>query len=352
MKTANKGIGFRIITFLYLVLLLTTIGGGIAPFIPVGFISFIQLIPATFPALFILHLIFLIYFMRKSLRWGFLTLIGLAICIWGLSKDIRWQQEELAKETNDVVRIVSFNVGTFDYDPKLIDESANLIKGLNPDIVTLQEFRNHQLDDGSQALDYLAKALGMEHYEFVHLPVHIHGAATYSRYPILELDTLFMPRKEINSGILSTIQTPIGKIGVANLHLSSFHVAQTLGENKGLKNRSRAMYLNTSEVLQLQQKKVDASLNKVKSYPHPLVLTGDLNAPSHSRITQQFADYFQDSFLAAGQGFGWTFPILGPLGMRIDYQFSSEELEVVRHEVIRSGVSDHYPVLAEYTLNP
>ncbi|MEM7374485.1 MAG: endonuclease/exonuclease/phosphatase family protein [Bacteroidota bacterium] len=352
MKTANKRIGFRIFIFLYLGLFLTTIGGGIAPFLPVTFLSFIQLIPAAFPLLFVLHLLFLMYFMRKSLRWGVLTTTGLAICVWGLSKDVRFKQASPEKQTEDVLRIVSFNVGTFDYDPKIIDQSASLINELNPDIVTLQEFRNHRLDDGSLAMDYVAQALGMDHYEFVHLPVHIHGAATYSKFPILDLDTLFMPQKEINSGILSTIQTPIGKIGVANLHLSSFHVAQTLDQNKGLKNRSRAMYLNTSEVLKLQQEKVDLTLNKVKLYPHPLILTGDLNAPSHSRITVQFADYFQDSFQAAGNGSGWTFPILGPVGMRIDYQFSSEELEVVRHEVIRSAVSDHYPVLVEYTLNP
>ena len=358
MKTQTRGIGFGIAKALYLVLLLITCGGALAPFVPVDIASFLQVVAASFPFLFILHLLFLAFFLRKSISWLMLTLIGLGICVWVLNKDIRWFQssvEQLTEETNRVQKsltVMSFNVGTFDYDPAVIEEAAKLIKELDPDVLTLQEFRNHLLVDSMLALDFIAQELDLQDYEFVHLPVHIHGAATYSRYPIVGLDTLFMPSKEINSGILSTIKTPIGKIGVGNLHLSSFHVAQTLDQNDGWKAQSRAMYLNTSEVLRLQQEKVNLTLRKAKAYPYPLILTGDLNAPPHSRIAQQFSDYYQDSFLKAGNGRGWTFPLLGPIGMRIDYQFSSDELEVISHEVIRSEVSDHFPLVVKYRLNP
>lgn len=358
MKTQTRGIGFGIAKALYLVLLLITCGGALAPFVPVHIASFLQVVAASFPFLFILHLLFLLFFLRKSVNWLLYSLLGIGICIWVLNKDIRWrnipveQQVAVNKRAQKSLTVMSFNVGTFDYDPEIIEEATILIKELDPDVLTLQEFRNHLLVDSMPALDYLAQELGLQSYEFVHLPVHIHGAATYSRYPIVGLDTLFMPSKEINSGILSTIETPIGKIGVGNLHLSSFHVAQTLDQNDGWKAQSRAMYQNTSEVLQLQQEKVKLTLRKANAYPYPLILTGDLNAPPHSRIVQQFSDLYQDSFLKAGSGRGWTFPLLGPIGMRIDYQFSSDELEVMEHEVIRSEVSDHFPLVVTYRLNP
>ena len=56
--------------------------------------------------------------------------------------------------------------------------------------------------------------------------------------------------------------------------------------------------------------------------------------------------------MKAGHGIGFSYPLLGPYGLRIDYQFASKELEVVSHDVIQKDVSDHYPLVVCYRLNP
>ncbi|MEO1449961.1 MAG: endonuclease/exonuclease/phosphatase family protein, partial [Bacteroidota bacterium] len=240
---------------------------------------------------------------------------------------------------------------TFQYDASNIDKVALLLNQEHPDVICLQEFRNHKLPDGSFALDHLANALGLPHYRFVHLPVHIHGAAIYSRYPIVQLDTLFMPAKEINSGILITVESPLGKVAVGNLHLSSFMVKKTWDEAEGVRAKLTALYKQARTTIALQHQKVGTVLEKTADFHYPLVLTGDMNAVPHSRISFRYRDRFQDAFLTGNNGLGWTFPILKITGLRIDYHYFSDPLTVTRFKILRSDISDHYPVVVDYMLD-
>ncbi|MEM7654734.1 MAG: endonuclease/exonuclease/phosphatase family protein [Bacteroidota bacterium] len=353
MKASIKGLLFGLLSLAYSLLLGVCLAGLLAPFLPITFLPEAQLMAAFLTFFLPLHLLFLwVALKRKATAWVLLGLLGLASSLFTLSKDVNWNRESLQPQSDELLKVVSFNVGTFDYDAQRINEVADLLTALDPDVVTFQEFRNHKLGDGRPALDYMAKALNMPHRHFVHLPVHIHGAATFSRYPITQLDTLFMPTKEINSGILTTLKTPLGKVGVGNLHLSSYHLAQTLDQNRGWQNRFGALRENGGKVLRLQQEKVDLVLRKTDSYPYPLVLTGDFNAPPHSRIATQFSRRYQDSFYERGQGLGWTFHIWRKLGVRIDYQYASPHLHILDHQVVPTKSSDHYPLLVSYELLP
>ncbi|MEL6849015.1 MAG: endonuclease/exonuclease/phosphatase family protein [Bacteroidota bacterium] len=350
MSRKKRNIGLSIMSVLYAGLWLVTFLGAMAPWVKIEALPILQLLPTTLTFLLPFHLLFFLYFLRRSWKGTLGSFVAICLCIWAASKDVRFGDRPDPSSTE--IRVISFNVGTFNYKAEKINEVAELLKRENPDVITLQEFRNHHLEERVFALEYLADALEMPYFQFVHLPVHIHGAAIYSRYPIVDLDTLFMPPKEINNGILATLETPMGLIGIGNMHLSSFQVAQTIDKPTTWLGKSLAMYRRSVEVVQLQAEKVDLVMDKTQSYKNPMILTGDLNASPHTRIVQPFFKGFQDSFDAAGKGMGWTFPVIGPLGLRIDYQFASPELTVVSHDVLRSRVSDHYPILATYRLEP
>ncbi|MEZ4774572.1 MAG: endonuclease/exonuclease/phosphatase family protein [Bacteroidia bacterium] len=350
MKKKNRGLFYLLFTGLFLFFALITFMGAVAPWVSVKIFSFIQLIPAFLPFLLPLFLVAFFYYFRKSVRWMAVSLAAIFCCIWVAEKDVVFRKKSTLEEGQ--LTIASFNVGTFDFKPAKIDTVAALIRSMDPDVISLQEFRNHKLAGNIHSLDYLKEKLEMPFAAFVHLPVHIHGAVIFSRYPIVAIDTLFLPQKEINSGILATVETPIGKVGVANIHLSSFQAAQTLEENEKVKDKFQGVWDRVKIVLPLQQEKVKMVLEKTMVYPYPLIIAGDFNSPPHTRIGNQFRSRFSDSFAEGGSGIGWTYPLVGPLGLRIDYQYYTRELQVLNHKIFHSHVSDHYPIQATYHLVP
>ncbi|MEL6255140.1 MAG: endonuclease/exonuclease/phosphatase family protein, partial [Bacteroidota bacterium] len=214
----NRNLFHFIIATFYAPVLALSLLGLTAPYISTSIFSWIQLIPNLFPILAVFHLLAIFLFIKKFKFLSLFAFLGLLGCSWVISMDWKMgsQQDALIQE-NQSLKILSYNVGTFDFKAENIDTSSELLKSLEPDVITLQEFRNHKLKDGSYAIDYMSRALDMPYHRFVHLPVHIHGAVIYSKYPIVDIDTLFMPRKEINSGILASIETPTIPTGVSIL---------------------------------------------------------------------------------------------------------------------------------------
>jgi len=338
---------------LFSLLFLVTLAGVLAPFVPLELLPAVQVVTPLMLGLGLLHVIFLFVFIRQKKFAGIiLTLLALSGVGWAVSKDFRPFTQEAPSETG--LKVISYNVGGFGFEAERVYQTAEALSPLQADVIALQEFRNHQMPDGSLALDYLKRALDMPYVRFEHLPQHIHGGIIFSRYPITAVDTMFMPEREINTGIIATLESPLGRIGVGNLHLSSYRISGTLEEHKGENRLSilNDIYKNSLEVLPLQQEKVDQILETTLHYPYPLVLTGDFNAVAHSRIMQPFFTRYTDSFLASGRGIGRTLPLLGPIGLRIDYQFVSDALIPIRHEVLDIRQSDHRPIAVSYSLMP
>ncbi len=341
----------RFLLILMLLGLVVTFAGFLAPWMSVGILPEVQLISTFLPFLLPVWLFFLWRAAKLSAKKLIvLPIIGVLLSSWVALKDVQFFGPTIEKAPQ--VRVLSFNVGTFDFNKNNIHEVGKLVKEWNPDVVVMQEFRNQGAGNGEKALEYLSSLWDMPHYDFLHLPYHVHGAAFFSRFEIKDVDTLFLPREEINSGILITVETSEGPLGIANVHFSSFHMRAIYESEPDLERKVRGIYGRAKKTLGLQQEKVEAVLNKLKEYPHPVIIAGDFNATPHSSITYQVNRYFQDSFEAVGKGRGYTFQVLGPLGIRIDYQFASPNLQPVSHQVIRRKISDHYPLIVGYHLSP
>ncbi|GEM_PF-2286339 len=350
MKQKNSGLFFSLFLLVYILLLLLSFVGALAPFIDVSLVAIIQFLPVGIAFLIPAHLFAIFYFARHSRFLVLLALLVLGACIWVGHKDIRIPTDE--HPSNGDLSVVSFNVRTFEYQTAKVDSTAKLLQSMNADVVCMQEFRNHNIGEDQKADSYLAQKLGLKYYKFIALPVHIHGVVIFSRYPILSIDTLYISAKGINSGILMTLQSPKGKIGIANLHLSSFNIEGEMKEHEGWRDRLLNIPGRLAKVIKSQQEKVNIVQRKIKDYPYPLVIAADMNSAPHTRITSQFSNQMNDSFTQKGKGIGWTYPLLGPLGVRIDYLFSSPELTILKHDVIPSSISDHYPIVASYLWEP
>ncbi|HLJ74005.1 MAG TPA: endonuclease/exonuclease/phosphatase family protein, partial [Thermoanaerobaculia bacterium] len=80
----------------------------------------------------------------------------------------------------------------------------------------------------------------------------------------------------------------------------------------------------------------------IRNSPHPYLLLGDFNAPPDRDEIQAFRKL--DAAQICGEDIGITLPSLHE---RIDYIWSDPGWRVVSTEVVKSGPSDHYPVVAQ-----
>lgn len=346
-----KWLAHVVTTVAFSLLLAVVVAGLSAPWVPLHWLPALQLIPPSFLLLGVCALLFFLLFLRqKRMKWAAMAGLALACVLWVVSKDFKFTP---SPELHCDLRVISYNVGSFGFETDRVKQIARLLRQQNADIIALQEFRNHDMEDRQQAVEYLSRMLEMPDYRFEHLPEHTHGAVIFSRFPIIAVDTMFMPREEINTGVIATVESPLGRIGIGNLHLSSYRVSEFLqNEGTGRREKVRRLFRQSMKVLPRQQERVNQVMASTRSYAYPLILAGDFNAVPHSRIMQPFFDRYTDSFHAAGQWAGWSYPIVGPLGFRIDYQFSTSALIPTQHRVLQVKTSDHQPLEVCYTLQP
>lgn len=319
-----------------------------APWIPTSRLPLVQLLPVAAALLLLLHLLAIAYYVRR--KWG-RRIAAVACLVCGgiaVRQDVHLHWRGYTAEKG--LSVLSYNVQTFNYRASRIDSVLQFIEPLHPDVICLQEFRNQRVAGGGRVEKYFANYLGMRHHVFVAHPARVQGLAIFSRYPIVQIDTLFLPEDESNSGFLATIRTPSGDIGIGNIHLTSFSLSRILKQQPDFRSRMTVVSRKAGKVVRRQEQHIDAVLDKLSSYPHPVIMAADMNSVSHTYNLQRLRSELSDSFSKAGNGIGWTYPFGSGYGIRIDYQLVSDDVTPLSHSVLKTDLSDHYPILGRYAI--
>jgi endonuclease/exonuclease/phosphatase family metal-dependent hydrolase len=241
-------------------------------------------------------------------------------------------------------RILSYNINSGHQRGQYDDVLAE-VAHFSPDVVFLQEV-------GSS--DVLAPLLKTQYPEvfasdqFVvatryHIatqsmpdPIEIDGHPHRPRFLRLELDT------------------PLGRVVFFDVHPLSPRQALwrvVWGGRRGLltgrsfnSDNARAFYENSA----LREAQASAFGSLAAKEVDPVIIAGDTNLPDLSWVLSHYLSGFQDGFLQAGWGFGYTFPTdkHGPW-MRIDRILSNRALRFIHFEVGTSNASDHRCVVAD-----
>jgi vancomycin resistance protein VanJ len=246
------------------------------------------------------------------------------------------------KHDAPVVRLLSYNVdsGNLGY-AGVVDE----VVGASPDIVFLQEVGG--------PVDDLVRRL-KEHYPTVVVDGQLALATHYDL--VVETD----PEKIAYNGRTRSprfarflIDTPIGRIAFYNVHPISPRAGLYALRSGGLRRKILSGHWLTafdSSVLMadtgLRAAQIQGAAQAAAQETLPVVIAGDTNLPGLSRILNESFSRYQDGFVSAGHGFGYTFPA-GKAWMRIDRVFASDTLRFVGFDVGRSSASDHYCVVAD-----
>ncbi len=221
---------------------------------------------------------------------------------------------------------------------------ARLIQRLNADIVALQEIDENSRWNGSfDHLAFLSANTGLAHAVHgvnnrragrFHLN---YGNAVLSRFPITHSETTpFGLGKLGEKGfVFAEIDVPRkGCVPLVNVHLHHSSRPQRLIQAARL-----IKYLD------------EQCKHRSAGWHVPPLLCGDFNNPSHlPDATATMLGYFElsNNYTLLPKT-GRTFPSLLP-ARTLDYVCLPEQCREPKAEIIRSYLSDHYPVLVEFSL--
>lgn len=347
------------------------------PALPASVSWIINLFALLFPFLLILQFGFLVFWLIAKRKLALIPTITLLLS-WNLIGSF-FGLHPAAKQTSakqpGTYRVVTWNAHLFNFfenngllDGAMLQEA----KRFDADVLLVQEFV-FSLDSASPiTLDRVKKKLGYKYAATandrafgVHTNIrqkneryHPFCVAIFSNYPIIRWKKEQSSKAYNHTFLWADLLINKDTIRFFNIHLQSMHFAkkdyafienidqqdidavQTAGKNI-IRKMKTANLLRSSQARDVRK--------VVEESPHPVVVCGDMNDVPNSNAYQIISDDLYDAFTEKGWGIGRTFKFLSPT-LRIDYVLHSKELEVAYVNVLKTKLSDHSPVLADFKL--
>lgn len=328
----------------------------------------ITILGLSFPILVIINFLFFVYWAVVFKRYLFYSLLAL-ILSYSLIFD-HFQLSSLKKDANipaNAIKILSFNAKNlsntnFNRGDKVVRDSImHLADKQNADIVCFQEFQSYPTRGVNSVQDF-KKTLGHPYvvsipylkkntHEFVDLLV------LYSKYPMSNQHPFYMDGKSY--GFCVDMDMDGEKVRLFNLHLESNHFSKNDYEifsemevNLNEKKRNQILLLLQKIKKYSVKRSYQARTirSEIEKSPYPVIVAGDFNDTPSSFTLHHIRQDLTDAFRENGSGYGNTFNGNLP-PMRIDFLLFDESMEVLDYEVIKTGLSDHYPIVSHFQLN-
>ncbi len=281
-----------------------------------------------------------------------MALISILIGLKGFLNYINFNKTNSPK--NDVFTVMSYNTMTgiqmvddrYVMTSDIKKEFAELIeKEPAPDIILAQEVNK-----------VVEKILPSKtRYPYYH-KLKRRGAVIISKYPIVKQGFVDFGAKP-NSCLWADIEIN-GKIS----RVYSIHLESNRFSSKSVKMLTDSKYegqetlSGIKEILSKYQKyaliraeQAEQVKNHMRSSPYPVIIAGDLNEPPISYSYRTLKRDMLDAFIEKGNGLGTTWNGNIPL-LRIDYMLADQDYEIHSFHILKSNLSDHYPVKAVFEL--
>jgi endonuclease/exonuclease/phosphatase family metal-dependent hydrolase len=277
---------------------------------------------------------------KRSIRKGLFifTIACLIMYLTDLGNKTFAQEINLERGQSVNLKVMSYNIHHAEGVDGVLDleRIATIIEDSNAHIIGLQEVDNHWSDrsDFQDQAKWLAERLGMFYTYAANLdrePLtdgdnrRQYGTAILSEYPIIKSENHFLSKigNTEQRGLLDATINVKGN----NVHFYNTHLALTSAERE------------------IQIKEIIEIANQSNG---PKVIVGDLNATPESSEMKPMTSNYHDVFFE--QTDANTYPVENP-SKRIDYIFTSDNIETVHTEVIETFASDHLPITAEVVLD-
>jgi endonuclease/exonuclease/phosphatase family metal-dependent hydrolase len=331
-----------------------------ASFWPPAFFSM-----AYIPILFI-NAVFLVFWMLRTRIFALISGMGILLGSGFMVHNIGFHKQsfELAKASPQNIRVMTYNVYNFlNQDAENYKDTYNnvlqLVKTEQPDIVNMQEYFTHNSDHG--AMEKNVKGALNTQYSwfkaFKTTPYDSTGLAVFSKYPIINRDTIPQYNGIKTEGIFIDVKKDGKILRVYNFHLQSTQFDRD--ENAYLDNLShdgkpslhqtRHIGGKLKLAFMLRGEQVIGIKQQLDKCPYPYILTGDFNDTPLSFSVNYMAKGLKNAFREKGYGLGVTYYGEYP-GFQLDYIMTSPAFDVTNYTILRQKISDHYPVLSDLAL--
>ncbi len=242
------------------------------------------------------------------------------------------------------ISVLQWNAWIFEKKENLV----KLIKQVDPDVVCLQELTiGSTFQDGANVAEYLAKELGYNQFHKA-IPNLAPSAGVgdlangiLTKLPIISTDWKWIQEPQHGGSTYDDqyrlyVETTL-KAGERNITIGTVHIS----------------YTHKFEDTPQRTGEIDNLLAITKSKTKDFVLTGDFNSVPDSYLVSNIGKQLEH----AGPDFEvktWTtkpFSYNGfeatELNWRLDYVFTTKDVQVVSSEVIETNYSDHLPILTK-----
>ncbi|MDX2163487.1 MAG: endonuclease/exonuclease/phosphatase family protein [bacterium] len=240
----------------------------------------------------------------------------------------------------DGLRVATYNMSVKSYAMHAV---ADFIRALAADVIAIQEVHIAGGRDAaliellSDVYPFSVVQAGADGY---------HGVLTFSRFPILES----APLPEFD-GLHTRLCAAGRAVDVVNVSLDT-PTQDPERPLTGIRLVDQALSYESAG----RDAQIDALIVALGAHPNPLIVAGDFNLSDQSRRYADLAALWADSFAAAGEGFGFTWPDDGsrdvtipsfvPPLVRIDYIFHNGAFETIHADTHEGVQSDHLAVSA------
>lgn len=319
--------------------------------------------------LLILNCLFVAYWLIRKIRYASISIMAMLIGWTTFTKHFGFNgnvpQATVAAPDSAHIRVMTYNVHFFrafeqqDTELTIKEETMQLIDGVSPDVVCIQEYYTRQKGKNNMSTAFREK---------IELPYHFilptaqndyesYGLAVFSRYPIVSSGHL--PDHEY--GVNRIIYVDINRSGkifrVYNVHLRTFgfqkedyefikRPTKTIEQDAASTRRigSRLKHAFSARSAQAEALRAHSSACKT-----PYIIAGDFNDTPLSYAVNQVSRGLQNAFRKKGRGWGVTYNGDFP-NFQIDYILASEGFKIHHYQIIKERLSDHYPVWADLQL--
>ncbi|MEC5394036.1 endonuclease/exonuclease/phosphatase family protein [Bergeyella sp. RCAD1439] len=322
---------FRIVLFgvhlLVAFLLLATL---LNAYVPPRVFGYLNLLSLAFPILFAGYVglcLFWIFSWRKR------AFFFIALGVFFMRPVQRWvnYSEDSGRQGN--LKIITFNTknGAYSSDEAERQTLAFLEKEA-ADIVLLQENTFDQV--GANDLQYPVVGLRTKHRILHHEKLTDDQTNGHAFYADIDLGRTV--------------------VRVVNVYLEPYYMTKAMikpeGDAQTNKTKAEALVGRLVPTYKIHQDQVLRIRRAIEESPYPVILGGDFNSVPNSWEYYHLGKGLKDAFQAVGNGSGTSFHDY-KIPLRIDYLFASEAICPVSYKVDRTVTSsDHYPVIATFTL--
>lgn len=325
---------------------LFAIGGA---YIPGDKFSLFGMAGGVYPLLLLVQFLFLIIWAIIKPRYILIPILTL-VCTIGHMMRIIGSKLPPGKVPDKSIQICSYNSRYFIKD---VDKKHNNDRRANMD-----DFIKHYPHIDILCLQETSWVTRKK-FEKIY-PYHSYykreGAVIFSKYPISNRGDV-RQLHDNSSMAWADIMIDGAILRVYSVHMNSNDITEETNDLVEDPTVSRARLIRSARTIfgkyrqystqRLEQAKL--LVEHIKTSAHPVLVAGDFNDSPQSYLYKYMTDHLEDHFPSHGHGLGITYGGNLPW-LKIDYVFSSEELEVQAHWVGDMVISDHYPIFSQILL--